>query len=342
MPSDSSAHRGSASPPQSRSPSPSTHETLTLRALVSTKDAGVIIGKAGKNVADLREQTGVKAGVSKVIAGVHERVLTVTGSVEGVAKAYNLIISQLLVSNPSSPVTPSPSTVHTSIRLLISHNLMGTIIGRNGLKIKAIQDGSGARMVASKDMLPQSTERIVEVQGSPEAIGRAIAEIGKSLLEDWERGLGTVLFHPGTSDERSSGNRRPSHGYSGSPYSGSRRSNGEANPRGRASPASPELPHTPGSAQPAANLRTQNISIPSDMVGCIIGRSGTKITEIRRLSGSKISIAKAPHDETGERMFTIVGTPEANEKALFLLYNQLESEKERRVGREQQQLEQQD
>jgi len=70
------------------------------------------------------------------------------------------------------------------------------------------------------------------------------------------------------------------------------------------------------------------------MVGCIIGRQGSKITEIRRLSGSKISIAKTPHDETGERMFTIVGTPEANEKALFLLYNQLESEKERRVGRE--------
>ncbi len=33
-------------------------------------------------------------------------------------------------------------------------------------------------------------------------------------------------------------------------------------------------------------------------------------------------------------MFTIVGTPEANEKALYLLYNQLESEKDRRVGRE--------
>jgi heterogeneous nuclear rnp K-like protein len=73
------------------------------------------------------------------------------------------------------------------------------------------------------------------------------------------------------------------------------------------------------------------------MVVCIIGRGGSKITEIRRLSGSKISIAKAPHDETGERLFTIIGTPEANEKALFLLYNQLESEKERRVGREAQQ-----
>lgn len=74
------------SAPRSRSPSPAGNDTLTLRSLVSTKDAGVIIGKAGKNVADLRDQTGVKAGVSKVIPGVHERVLTVSGSVESVAK----------------------------------------------------------------------------------------------------------------------------------------------------------------------------------------------------------------------------------------------------------------
>lgn len=298
---------------------------------MSTKDAGIIIGKAGKNVADLREQTGVKAGVSKVVPGVHERVLTVTGPVDGVAKAYSLIISQLASASPSSPVTNGPSSSHTSIRLLISHNLMGTIIGRNGLKIKAIQDSSGARMIASKDMLPQSTERIVEVQGAPDAISRAIEEISKCLLEDWERGAGTVLFHPGTSEDRGAPGRR-SNGMS-------RRSNGEG--RRASSPTSPSAAQAHVAAQPAANLRTQNISIPSDMVGCIIGRSGSKITEIRRLSGSKISIAKTPHDDTGERMFTIIGTPEANEKALFLLYNQLESEKERRVGREAQQQQQQ-
>ncbi|TCD61423.1 RNA binding protein, heterogenous nuclear RNP-K like protein [Steccherinum ochraceum] len=323
--SDAPAQHESGSPIQSRSPSPTGGEVLTLRALVSTKDAGVIIGKGGKNVADLRDQTGVKAGVSKVIPGVHERVLTVSGSVEGVAKAYGLIVSQLLSASPSSPISSNPSAPPSSIRLLISHNLMGSVIGRNGLKIKAIQDNSGARMIASKDILPQSTERIVEVQGTSESIGRAVEEIGRCLLEDWERGVGTVYFHPGANDERSG--RRPGH-----QGGGGRRSNGEA-PRGRTSPS----PNSPTS-QPT-NLRTQNISIPSDMVGCIIGRNGTKITEIRRLSGSKISIAKEPHDETGERMFTIVGTPEANEKALFLLYNQLESEKERRVGREQLQQE---
>ncbi|CAG8525092.1 7157_t:CDS:2 [Scutellospora calospora] len=62
---------------------------LTIRALVSTKEAGVIIGKAGKNVAELRETTGVKAGVSKVVQGVHDRVLSVAGTLDGVAKAHH-------------------------------------------------------------------------------------------------------------------------------------------------------------------------------------------------------------------------------------------------------------
>lgn len=60
--------------------------TLTLRALVSTKEAGVIIGKGGANVAELREKSDVKAGVSKVIPGVHDRVLSVSGSLENVAR----------------------------------------------------------------------------------------------------------------------------------------------------------------------------------------------------------------------------------------------------------------
>ncbi|OAX40054.1 hypothetical protein K503DRAFT_31042, partial [Rhizopogon vinicolor AM-OR11-026] len=213
MSAESPARNASVSPSESRSSSPiNAHDTLTLRALVNSEEADVIIGEGEEN-ADLYEQTGVRVDVSEVTPGVHECVLTVDGSVEAIAKAYNLIISQL-VSSSSSPdvaassrggrgspnrrkvqemereLAPQPSP-HTSIRLLISHNLMGAIIGRNGTKIKAIQDASGAGMIASKEMLPQSTERIVEVQGTPDSIGRAIEEIGKCLLEDWERGQDT-------------------------------------------------------------------------------------------------------------------------------------------------------
>ena len=73
---------------------------LTLRAIVSSKEAGVIIGKAGKNVADLREETGVKAGVSKVVQGVHDRVLTVTGALSGISKAYAIVAKGLLEGAP--------------------------------------------------------------------------------------------------------------------------------------------------------------------------------------------------------------------------------------------------
>lgn len=73
---------------------------LTLRAIVSSKEAGVIIGKAGKNVADLRDETGVKAGVSKVVTGVHDRVLTITGGCQGVSKAYAIVAKGLLEGAP--------------------------------------------------------------------------------------------------------------------------------------------------------------------------------------------------------------------------------------------------
>lgn len=219
---------------------------------------------------------------------------------------------------------------------------MGTIIGRQGLKIKHIQDVSGVRMVAQKEMLPQSTERIVEVQGTPEGIEKAVWEIGKCLIDDWQRGTGTVLYNPAVRAQAGSG-PLPAVGGSGSgsgSYGGGGRSfnrtgngadfsdqTGGYNRRSNSDAANRGIPMV---TEDGEEVQTQNISIPSDMVGCIIGRGGSKISEIRKSSGARISIAKAPHDETGERMFTIMGSAQANEKALYLLYENLEAEKMRR------------
>ncbi|KAJ2980667.1 hypothetical protein NUW58_g6885 [Xylaria curta] len=323
---------------------------LTLRAIVSSKEAGVIIGKGGKNVADLRDETGVKAGVSKVVQGVHDRVLTITGGCDAISRAYALVARALLEGAPAMGMggVIQPNGTH-QLKLLISHNQMGTIIGRQGLKIKHIQDVSGVRMVAQKEMLPQSTERIVELQGNPDGIQRAIWEICKCLIDDWQRGTGTVLYNPvvrtqpggvgslgggvgGTGGVPYSTSSRGDYGSSrvmrtgngadfsnGAPRQFNRRSDSDAATRG-----------PPTHDENGEEIQTQNISIPADMVGCIIGRGGSKISEIRKTSGARISIAKAPHDDTGERMFTIMGTAKANETALFLLYENLEAEKMRR------------
>ncbi len=349
---------------------------LTLRAIVTSKEAGVVIGKGGKNVAELRDETGVKAGVSKVIPGVADRVLTVTGPVDGVAKAYSIVARGLLegapavgmggvVNNngthrecifscdaahiPCVMVSISDDFVADgltliAIRLLISHNQMGTIIGRQGLKIKHIQDVSGVRMVAQKEMLPQSTERIVEVQGTPEGVQKAVWEICKCLVDDWQRGTGTVLYNPtvraGGGDARGVGGLSNGlgggSGMGGSGRSYPRTGNGAdfsdhvpGGGYGRRGPSEPSGRMGP-MTEDGEEQQTQNISIPADMVGCIIGRGGSKISDIRKSSGARISIAKAPHDETGERMFTIAGSASSNEKALYLLYENLEAEKMRR------------
>ena len=221
---------------------------------------------------------------------------------------------------------------------------MGTIIGRQGLKIKHIQDVSGVRMVAQKEMLPQSTERIVEVQGTPEGIEKAVWEIGKCLIDDWQRGTGTVLYNPAVRAQvgagppngagglpgpavggyNGSGGRPYNRTGSGADFSEPRNSNRGANDGAIRGSGVPMV------TDDGEEVQTQNISIPSDMVGCIIGRGGTKISDIRKSSGARISIAKAPHDESGERMFTIMGSASANEKALYLLYENLEAEKMRR------------
>lgn len=67
---------------------------------------------------------------------------------------------------------------------------------------------------------------------------------------------------------------------------------------------------------------TQQIFIPNDMVGAIIGKGGAKINEIRQLSGSVIKINE-PQDNSNERLVTITGTAEANQMALYMLYSRL-------------------
>ena len=227
--------------------------------------------------------------------------------------------------------------------------MMGTIIGRQGLKIKHIQDVSGVRMVAQKEMLPQSTERIVEVQGTAEGIKRAIWEICKCLADDWSRSTGTVHYNPvvrtqpggaqGVAGGSGSYNqdRQPAYNQgsrvtrtgNGTDFSASNNGGDQRSYRRSGSDAAGTR-GPPTHDENGEVIETQNISIPADMVGCIIGRGGSKISEIRKSSGARISIAKAPHDETGERMFTIMGSGAANEKALYLLYENLEAEKMRR------------
>ena len=62
-----------------------TNET-SLRSVVNMKDAGVIIGRGGKNVNEIREFSGARVTISDIVPGAYDRILTVSGRVDAVAK----------------------------------------------------------------------------------------------------------------------------------------------------------------------------------------------------------------------------------------------------------------
>jgi len=100
----------------------------------------------------------------------------------------------------------------------------------------------------------------------------------------------------------------------------------QAHPYGHAAPQ-PGPGHAGPPQQPVQGVGpgqpiTQQIFIPNDMVGAIIGKGGAKINEIRQLSGSVIKINE-PQDNNNERLVTITGTQECNQMALYMLYSRL-------------------
>lgn len=373
---DSTVPLDDSTNPTSTTLATNTHDQpiITIRSLVTTKEAGVIIGKGGKNVAEVRQETGVKAGVSKVIAGVHERVLTVSGTTANIAKAYSMM-AQYLLENPLS-VQPAYADC-TTIRLLVSHQLVGSIIGKGGAKIKEIQEESGAKLVISKEMLPQSTERVIDVFGPIESIKDAILSIAECIFHDQERAVGTILYSPqvrlglstdyrtgggggpmprtGRFDDITSRQRRWDAGSGPGSYpQSSSNSTSSGFRRFPTSSSSSNSSHShnhhhnnnhhhhsasnPNSAATAAaggvangETQTQTLSVPVDMVGCIIGKGGSFINTIRRHSNARLHIAE-PEQGSNERIVTITGASASNDKALQMIYDQLEAEKTRRIN----------
>ncbi|KAF2835937.1 poly-binding protein 3 [Patellaria atrata CBS 101060] len=359
---------------------------LHMRAVISSAEAATVIGKGGENVTLIRRMSGAKCTVSDYSRGAVERILTVSGLVDAVAKAFGLIIRTLNNEDLNSTSTSQSKTY--PLRLLIPHILIGSIIGKSGVRIREIQEASGARLNASESCLPLSTERSLVVLGVADAVHIATYYVGSTLVEQLSERFGgpaasayatrsggpagvvpggmqvVPYVPPPTSGQwghpdnyRRQGNmphgqRPPVNGY-GVPYHQPPQQHqsaqaplhyGAGSPRAGYTGAGPHQPQPYGhhgaqpahAGQPAQPMQgmvpgqpmTQQIFIPNDMVGAIIGKGGAKINEIRQLSGSVIKINE-PQDNSNERLVTITGTQECNQMALYMLYSRLESEKHR-------------
>ncbi|GAA6059302.1 hypothetical protein JCM10212_005882 [Sporobolomyces blumeae] len=294
--------------------------SIQMRALIVTQDASIIIGKQGKNVNEIRDKSGAKITITEAVPGNPERIMVIAGQLDAVSKAFGLIVRR--INDEPFDVPSVPGSRAVTIRFIVPNSRMGSVIGKAGAKIKEIQEASGARLQASETMLPGSTERVLSVSGVADAIHIAVYYIG-TVLQEHPVASNNASYRPGAGDfAGGAGGPAPARG--GDRYGGA-----GAPPRREGERGMGMGPAVGPGAQ------TQQIFIPNELVGSIIGKAGAKINEVRQASQCQIKINEpgeaAPGGSPLERLVTITGQPTGIQIAVRLLYQRLEQEKQKQL-----------
>lgn len=179
---------------------------INYRVLVSAKEAGCLIGQNGAVIDSIREETGTRAGISRLQPGSYERILTVSGTLDDASKALSYFAQALVNAStemqfsyvyfPLKQLLPIPNIEGetTVLRLLVPNAQMGSLIGSKGARIQQIQRECNILMIASKAQLPDSNERLVELQGTVDNLYDSLRLILRCLMEDFSSTVGTIYY----------------------------------------------------------------------------------------------------------------------------------------------------
>ncbi|XP_049869951.1 poly(rC)-binding protein 3 isoform X4 [Pectinophora gossypiella] len=337
---------------------PTLHEedskvTLTIRLIMQGKEVGSIIGKKGEIVKRFREESGAKINISD--GSCPERIVTVTGNTNAIFKAFTLICKKFeeWCSQFNESGGGGGSRAPITLRLIVPASQCGSLIGKGGSKIKEIRDVTGANIQVASEMLPNSTERAVTISGTCDAITQCIYHICCVMLESPPKGAtipyrpkpnvaGPVILAGGQAYTIQGNYAVPAQDMGGlakSPLAGlaalglgglAPANSGGLNPAALAALAGSQL-RTSSQArnQPASNQQSHEMTVPNELIGCIIGKGGTKIAEIRQISGAMIRISNCEEREGGstDRTITISGNPDSVALAQYLINMSVELQK---------------
>uniref|UniRef100_A0A670HPB6 Poly(rC) binding protein 2 n=1 Tax=Podarcis muralis TaxID=64176 RepID=A0A670HPB6_PODMU len=278
--------------------------TLTIRLLMHGKEVGSIIGKKGESVKKMREESGARINISE--GNCPERIITLAGPTNAIFKAFAMIIDKL-EEDISSSMTNSTASSRppVTLRLVVPASQCGSLIGKGGCKIKEIRESTGAQVQVAGDMLPNSTERAITIAGIPQSIIECVKQICVVMLESPPKGV-TIPYRP-----------KPS----SSPviFAG-----GQLTKLHQLAMQQSHFPMSHGNTGFSAGLdasaqtTSHELTIPNDLIGCIIGRQGAKINEIRQMSGAQIKIAN-PVEGSTDRQVTITGSAASISLAQYLI-----------------------
>ncbi|XP_030921175.1 poly(rC)-binding protein 2 isoform X3 [Geospiza fortis] len=327
--------------------------TLTIRLLMHGKEVGSIIGKKGESVKKMREESGARINISE--GNCPERIITLAGPTNAIFKAFAMIIDKLEEDFSSSMTnSTAASRPPVTLRLVVPASQCGSLIGKGGCKIKEIRESTGAQVQVAGDMLPNSTERAITIAGIPQSIIECVKQICVVMLESPPKGV-TIPYRPKPSSSPvifAGGQDRYSSGSASYPHTAPSmclNSDLEGPPQEltKLHQLAMQQSHFPMShgntgfsgvdsssaevkgywgLDASAQTTSHELTIPNDLIGCIIGRQGAKINEIRQMSGAQIKIAN-PVEGSTDRQVTITGSAASISLAQYLINVSLESAK---------------
>lgn len=241
--------------------------------------------------------------------------------------------------SPDSSSNPSyQQQQQLTLRLIIQASQCGSLIGRGGNKIKEIREKTGATIQVAPDVLPSSTERVVTIGGKVDSVRSCTYQICMIMLESPPKGY-TVPYRPrpalnpmllaaaATAGQAAAAYNLPGQFAALSAHPDVSRLFASNNPLASAfNPNTANLRAAVASSQAAAALSatssqsigSHEMTIPNGLIGCVIGKGGSKINEIRQLSGATIKISDS-EEGAKNRVVTINGTPDAINLAQFLI-----------------------
>ncbi|XP_008101869.1 poly(rC)-binding protein 2 isoform X21 [Pogona vitticeps] len=311
--------------------------TLTIRLLMHGKEVGSIIGKKGESVKKMREESGARINISE--GNCPERIITLAGPTNAIFKAFAMIIDKL-EEDISSSMTNSTASSRppVTLRLVVPASQCGSLIGKGGCKIKEIRESTGAQVQVAGDMLPNSTERAITIAGIPQSIIECVKQICVVMLESPPKGV-TIPYRPKPSSSPvifAGGQAYTIQGQYAIPQPDLTKlhqlamqqshfpmSHGNTGFSGVESSSPDEKGYWGLDA--SAQTTSHELTIPNDLIGCIIGRQGAKINEIRQMSGAQIKIAN-PVEGSTDRQVTITGSAASISLAQYLINVRLSSE----------------
>lgn len=288
-------------------PSTASSKTYPLRLLIPHILIGSIIGKGGARIREIQEASGARLNASDSCLPMSgERSLVVMGVADAVHIATYYVGSTLLEQLNERFGGPAASAYATR-----SGAPAGSIPG--GMQVVPYSPQPASGQYGRSENYGRHAERRPHMPPAaypppypPHAGGQAAHP--------------SVPMHYGAQGA-GYGAPAPHVQPHVAPHTGGPQAHG--GPQG-------QQPMHGGAGMPGGPI-TQQIYIPNDMVGAIIGKGGQKINEIRQLSGSVIKINE-PQDNSNERLVTITGTEECNRMALYMLYSRLGEAQNRSTG----------